>query len=153
MERFKPVHILQTPPGKTAQASLDFRMSQIGDLIDRLEKITGRKITRGGMEKAVSLANRRQQAFRRFLELHKLSSCAISGEEALIVTGASFHDDIARWAENVERLCLEREERFRAQPDDSAPQLRLLLAGAPLIHPNFKLLRLIEAGGRDGSRR
>jgi len=72
----------------------------------------------------------------------------ISGEEALMVTGASFSDDVSRWIENVEHLWAGREERFRRQqlaPPARAP--RLPLTDAPLIYPNFELIRIVEASG------
>lgn len=145
LSAFKPVHILQLPPSKDTPSAGQFWMSQVWELVPRLEELTGRALTREALEQAVLLVNRRQQAFRRFLELRQCIPAAVSGEEALTVTVASFTDDVARWTAQVEALCAERE----ARAPEAARTPRLLLTGAPLIHPHLSLVRIIEEAGAE----
>ena len=141
LEAFKPVHILQLPPSKTTPAALNFWLDQVWELVAKLEECTGKRLTRASLQTAVEMLNRRQQVFRRFLELRKQNPPAVTGEEALFVTNSSFHDDPERWTRQLELLCTERESRGQGSSNIS----RLLLTGAPLIYPNFKLMRIIEA--------
>jgi benzoyl-CoA reductase/2-hydroxyglutaryl-CoA dehydratase subunit BcrC/BadD/HgdB len=145
LSAFKPVHTLQLPPSKATPSAVRFWTDQVWDLVHRLEALTGRTLTREALEQAVTLANRRQQTFRRFLELRQRIPAAVTGEEALTVTVASFTDDIARWTAQLEALCAEREPRA-AEP---ARKPRLLLTGAPLIHPHLSLVRIIEEAGAE----
>ena len=148
LERFAPVHVLQLPPSKSSPAALDFWLGQVQELVARLEALTGGRLTRPALGAAVELLNHRQRAFRRFLAIRKLVPSVVTGEEALFVTGASFNDDAGRWTLNLEALCVEREERWRRKrAGDGHRMPRLLLAGAPVIYPNFKLARIIESAG------
>ncbi len=140
----KAVHVMQLPPTKSTRGATRFWEEEVWALVARLEGLTGRKLTRDGLEQAVTLLNRRQQVFRRFLARRQRVPAAVTGEEALLVTSASFADDIERWTTHLEQLCAEREA---AAP--GTRKLRLLLTGAPLIYPNLKLVQLLEASGAE----
>lgn len=148
LEPYKQVHILQLPPSKSDDDARRFWIEQIWRLKRRLELVTGQKLTRKGLMDAIAMLNRRQKAFARLFKLRKLFPSVISGREALTVTVASFYDDVERWVKNVHHLCEERENRYVANQficDEFAP--RLLITGAPLIYPNFKLVNIIESTG------
>jgi benzoyl-CoA reductase/2-hydroxyglutaryl-CoA dehydratase subunit BcrC/BadD/HgdB len=150
MAEFKPVHVLQLPPTKNTRAAGQFWIGEAWELVRRLETLTGRKLTGESLAQAIGMLNRRQQAFRRFLELRKRVPSAVGGEEALLVTGASFSDDVERWTAQLGQLCAERE--FRAAEADRAPALRrprLLLTGAPLVYPHLKLVCTIQEAGAE----
>jgi len=144
MEAYKPVHVLQVPPSKSSAAAGQFWLSQIWDLIARLEDLTGRKLTARNLLASIELLNRRTAVFRRFLGLRKAVPSRVTGEEALMVTHASFYDDPARWTGKLEALCAERES---ADPVTDKRACRLMLTGAPVLFPNLKLVRAIEGAG------
>jgi len=56
IESLKPLHIFHTPPGKTAPAALDFWLAQVWELVSRLEDLTGKKLTRPGLQARWSFA-------------------------------------------------------------------------------------------------
>jgi benzoyl-CoA reductase/2-hydroxyglutaryl-CoA dehydratase subunit BcrC/BadD/HgdB len=141
----KPVHIMQLPPTKNTRGATRFWVEEVWALVERLEALTGRKLTREALEQAVTLLNRRQQVFRRFLDLRKRVPSAVTGEEALLITNASFTDDLERWTAHLEQFCVEREAAAPA----SGAKVRLLLTGAPLIYPHLKLVQLIEESGAE----
>ncbi|MGD0110804.1 MAG: 2-hydroxyacyl-CoA dehydratase family protein [Armatimonadota bacterium] len=143
---FKPVHVLQLPRTKSTRAAASFWIGEVWELARRLETLTGHKLTREALEEEIVLLNRRQQVFRRFLELRKRVPSLVTGEEALLVTGASFSDDPGRWTAHCEQLCAEREAAVNRS---SERKLRLLLTGAPLIHPHLKLVQIIEQAGAE----
>ena len=60
------------------------------------------------------------------------------------MTQASFYDDIDRWIQKTEELCEELKNRSSCIMGRSS---RLLLTGAPIIWPNFKVLNIVEETG------
>lgn len=148
LDTFKPVHFLLLPPSKSSSSAQKFWLVQVWELIAQLEVLTGQRLKRADLQNTIQLSNRRWEAFRRLLKLRQLIPSVISGEENLFVTIASFHDDVERWVANVEKLCAERYERYRSgQFVASADAPRILLTGAPLIYPNFKIVRILENAG------
>ena len=146
----RPVHVLHLPRSKSAPAAIAFWTDEVRALVRRLETLSGRKLTREALEQAIERLNCRQRVFRRLLELRKHSPSALTGEEALLVTGASFSDDLERWTAHCEQLCREREALVvGASQAPVRPKLRLLLTGAPLISPHLKLVRIIEEAGAE----
>jgi benzoyl-CoA reductase/2-hydroxyglutaryl-CoA dehydratase subunit BcrC/BadD/HgdB len=145
LAEYKPVHELQLPPSKSTRGAARFWREEVWALVSRLEALTGQKLTREALEQAIAMLNRRGQVFRRFLDLRRRNPSVLSGEEALLVTNASFTDDPERWTAQLEQLCAERE----ALPAPTTPKLRLLLTGAPLVYPHLKLVQIIEEAGAD----
>ncbi|MBM4044195.1 MAG: 2-hydroxyacyl-CoA dehydratase [Planctomycetes bacterium] len=144
--RVKPVHMMHLPASKAARAGQDQWLAEVTRLAEVLEALSGVKITRERLRAAIELLNRRQDAFKRLFELRQLHPPRITGLDALFVTGASFHDDVRRWTDKVQALCQQLEGQQRRGADgEHSP--RILLTGAPLIHPNFKLVEIIEVAG------
>ena len=145
LSRFVPVHTMLLPPAKDEPGTRALWLSEVEAFRERMGTLTGTPIDRTALRAAIDLLNARQQAFRRLLKLRQRKPPRISGEEALYITGASFLDDPVRWAEQVNKLCNTVPGAGARSTANSAP--RLLLTGAPLIHPNFKLAQIIEQAG------
>ncbi|MBL7039639.1 MAG: 2-hydroxyacyl-CoA dehydratase, partial [Pirellulaceae bacterium] len=72
----------------------------------------------------------------------------MTGEQFQFVTGASFADEPSRYTENLRTLVdVLRKAGAAGYQVAGADAPRVLLAGAPLIYPNFKLLEIIEKAG------
>ncbi|MBI2301024.1 MAG: 2-hydroxyacyl-CoA dehydratase [Armatimonadetes bacterium] len=143
VEHLKPVHVLELPPRKDSPAARAFWAEQVRGLLAALERLTGRRLRRRALHGAIALVNRREEAFRRLLRLRQADPPALSGEDFLFVTQASFTADAAAWAEHTEALCAVLE----ARPARPANGRRVLLTGAPLIWPNHKVVQLLEQAG------
>jgi benzoyl-CoA reductase/2-hydroxyglutaryl-CoA dehydratase subunit BcrC/BadD/HgdB len=148
LSRSVPVQVIPLPASKIAPGAREMWLQSVRRFQEALERLTGKKIAQDRLKAEIELLNERQKAFREFFKLRRLRPSVITGEDALYVTGASFVDDPARWTKETLALCAElqaahREGRF-VRPAD-AP--RILLTGAPLIHPNFKVARVIESAG------
>jgi benzoyl-CoA reductase/2-hydroxyglutaryl-CoA dehydratase subunit BcrC/BadD/HgdB len=148
LSAWAPTHVMQLPASKTAPGARELWLRSCQTLLERAEKLTGKKVTRENLKSAIIQLNDRVKAFRRFFQLRRSAPPVITGEDALFVTGASFLDDPARWTKEVlalwQELVASRLEGRFVRPAD-AP--RILLTGAPLIYPNFKLARIIESVG------
>lgn len=143
-----PTHIMQLPYSKTGPGAKETWIHAVRVFMERLESLTWKKITRDAVRQAILLLNERQKAFREFFRLRRLRPSVITGQDALYVTGASFFDDPARWTKETLALCEELRAAHHEQRYACAPYTpRILLTGAPLIYPNFKIASIIESSG------
>jgi benzoyl-CoA reductase/2-hydroxyglutaryl-CoA dehydratase subunit BcrC/BadD/HgdB len=145
LANYLPVWMLQLPNTKDAPQSKEFWLIEVKLFKKKIERVTGRKITYDKLKQAIELLHKRTEVFRRLYEIRKSKRPVITERDTLLVIQASFYDDIRRWIEKTERLCDELEgsiKNGKAICDEKTP--RLLLAGAPIIFPNYKLLNIIE---------
>lgn len=137
-----PVHVMELPVDKQGPGAERRWLEQVRFLAERLEKLTGQRITRQGLRGAIDFINQRQSAYRELLALRQEDPPRLSGLEALLLTNASFSDDVARWTQHARVLAAER----RSAPAPARGP-RLVVTGAPLIHPNLRLVELVESLG------
>jgi benzoyl-CoA reductase/2-hydroxyglutaryl-CoA dehydratase subunit BcrC/BadD/HgdB len=137
-----PVHVMQMPTDKQAEGAEADWLVQVERLAAQLEDLTGGNLKRKALEDAIRTINARQQAFTEFLELRKCHPPRVSGLEMAYVTSASFADDVTRWTDHVGELASERQSA-----SGIADGPRLLVTGAPIIHPDLQLLEIIEEAG------
>lgn len=145
LSSYLPVWMLQLPNTKDTPQSKELWLIEVKLLKKRVEKLTGNKITAGKLKKAIELLHRRTEVFRRLYKIRKSKPPVITERDFLLVIQTSFCDDVGRWIEKTERLCDELEEnikRGKSVFNEKIP--RLLLAGAPIIFPNYKLLDIVE---------
>lgn len=142
---------LKIPQDKSLTFSKELWFREIKILKERLEELTGNKITREKLKGAIELLHKRQAVFRRFYEIRKHNPALVNGRDAQLIIQSSFYDDIKRWIEKTEDLCNQLSNQpapaKRSSPEKSAipkRKLRLLLTGAPVIWPNYKVLNIVE---------
>lgn len=143
-----PVHDLEFPNVKESEASRVYWQRSVRDFAVRLQKLTGKRITRKRLNTAMALTRRAQMAFRSLHSLRRKAPSLILGKDIFLVTNAYFFDDLERWTEAVEALVAELKQRdaegFNAA-QKKAP--RILFTGSPPVFPNLKLPLLIEEAG------
>ena len=123
-------------------------MSEIKFLKQKLEDLTGRKIKRKALLKEIGKWNDAQAAWGRLLEYRKLRTVPISGQDMMLIAQASQKDEITRWTKKVGDL--ERELKVMVKKGLHAGETgaaRIMLAGSPMIYPNFKIPSLVEESG------
>lgn len=142
-----PVYVMEVP-NKKNRASLDLWRSEVVDLKQVIEKLTGNKITADKLARATKLVNARRRALQRLYETRKASPVPISGKDALLVSQVSFYDDVSRCAQQVNALCDELEKRVaKGEGVFPADVPRILVSGSPMAIPNWKLPHIIESAG------
>jgi len=72
---------------------------------------------------------------------------AIRGSDLLLAMNVSFFDDVVSWTDAVTRLVAEAERGRQKDREPPANAPRLLLTGAPVIWPNWKVPEIIEEAG------
>ena len=132
------VHMMNVPAIKRGEAARRAWIEEVKNLVRVLERKLGKRLRPEGLKRSIQTYQRAQEAWRRFTKARM--SGGIWGQDALLVAQVGFYDDVARWTENVIMLTDELEGRKPVSPDAA----RIMLAGSPIIWPNWKVPTLIE---------
>jgi benzoyl-CoA reductase/2-hydroxyglutaryl-CoA dehydratase subunit BcrC/BadD/HgdB len=146
-----PVWEMNVPRVKDTPQAKKYWLEQVKEIKGKIEKLTGRAITRKAMRTAIKTTLAATAASRRLLDLRK-GSPLISGRDAMLVDQMSYFDDLPRWTEKTNLLCDELEkkasEKTYVAPEDTP---RILLTGSPMIWPDcWKIPNLIEESKPQG---
>lgn len=116
--------------------------------IEKLEAVSGRKVTTEGLREGIALVNAKRRAVQRLAALRRADPAPISGLDALLINQVFFYDDPKRFTASVNTLCDELEERVK-KGIGPFPRgtTRVLVSGCPMAVPNWKLPMLIETAG------
>ena len=115
---------------------------------DKLEEMSGKKITPAKLKESIRIVNEKRKAVQRLAALRDASPAPISGLDALLVNQVFFYDDPLRFTSSVNKLCDELESRRKNKvgvADEKAT--RILVSGCPMAVPNWKLPWLVEQAG------
>jgi benzoyl-CoA reductase/2-hydroxyglutaryl-CoA dehydratase subunit BcrC/BadD/HgdB len=117
----------------------------------KIEDLTGNKITDRKLMSTIKLLQKATKAFRRLQDIRK-GSPVIMGRDAMLVNQTSMWDNIERWTQKTEELCDELEERIRQKTWACPPDTpRVMVTGTPMVWPdNWKLPNLIEESNPQG---
>jgi len=145
---YLPIWTLNVPRIKDNPQSKSFWTEEVKELKKKIEELTEKKISRERLKSAIALVLKAQKTFRRLYDIRKSDIITITGRDAMLVTWSLFHDDIHRWTEKTEELCGELEKHVADRRSICSPQTpRLMLAGSPIIWPNWKIPNLVEESG------
>lgn len=145
LAEFAPVHMMDMPRAKEEESSRAFWLEEVNRFKNRLEKVTGVRITRRRLKQAIRMIQRAQAEFHRFHHIRKTVPPVIHGRDALEVMNAYFYDHAEDWTEAVSKLNDELEERIRNRSEVAkADAARIMLTGSPMVFPNWKVPTIIE---------
>jgi benzoyl-CoA reductase/2-hydroxyglutaryl-CoA dehydratase subunit BcrC/BadD/HgdB len=144
---YLPTWVIDLPGRRDYVRDMPVWLSEIREFLRWLEKLTGKRVGRRELRDSITLFRRRTEAFRALYNLRRRYPHLLSGRGAFLVTQASFTDDVARWTEQVWALVRELEEEGARRPEPPAGFLPVLLTGAPVAWPNWKVLNVIEEAG------
>lgn len=115
---------------------------------DRVEQLSGCTIDVVKLKNGIEIVNNKRRAVHRLAQLRKADPAPISGLDALLISQVFFYDDPIRFAQSVNKICDEIEERIRTHSGVAAKGVpRILLSGCPMAVPNWKLPWIIETSG------
>lgn len=143
----KETYIMDVPQMKRPQDIVKWK-DEIATFAQKVEEVTGNKLTVENLAEAIKLINAKRAALKRVYDCRRADPAPISGKDALLMTQIAFFDDPARCAEMANKLADELEERVAAGtgvfPKGTK---RILITGTPLAIPNWKLHHIIETSG------
>ncbi|MBT8171420.1 2-hydroxyacyl-CoA dehydratase family protein [Candidatus Bathyarchaeota archaeon] len=148
---YKPVWYMNPPRVKDDPHTLDMWKKETMVIKEKIEKLTGNKITRKKLKTTIETMQQATKAFRRLQELRK-GVPLINGRDAMLVNQTSLWDDIERWTQKVNELCDELEKRLEQKAYSSYPDTpRVMITGTPMIWPDsWKVPNLIEESNPKG---
>lgn len=141
------MHVMELPQMKRDK-DLAFWRSEIVDLMNRLEEMTGKKVTSDSLKASIVEVNNKRRALQRVNAARAADPAPISGKDALLATQVAFYDDVPRFTQMMNALADELEARIAAG-DGVSPKgaKRVLITGTPMALPNWKLHDIIERAG------
>jgi benzoyl-CoA reductase/2-hydroxyglutaryl-CoA dehydratase subunit BcrC/BadD/HgdB len=128
-----------------------YKADYINDLYlfkQRLEKVTGNKITYVRLKTAILALASAQQEIHRFYRLKMHQPAVIKGTHAMMVINSYSYERVDKWTRALRILNDELEMRIinrKFVAKENAP--RLMLTGAPVVFPNIKVPLLLEEMG------
>lgn len=147
LEDLTPVFVMEVPQMKEARDRALWK-EEVLRFKDRMEELTGNRITAESLSRAIQMVNSRRRVLQRLNILRKAVPTPISGRDALLVNQISFYEDPVRFTQKIGELCEEVEGRVARKegvvPEGSA---RLMLSGCPMAVPNWKLPYVVESSG------
>ena len=123
----------------------DGLIRELRDLTDELADITDFSLTAASLRDALAVTAAAHKAHRDVEALRRTAEPPMSGCEAMLIADAYGYGDIAGWTAACEELCAALPAERTRSSGDRRP--RLLLAGSPIIWPNFKVPSLVENTG------
>ncbi|MBW2039255.1 MAG: 2-hydroxyacyl-CoA dehydratase [Deltaproteobacteria bacterium] len=153
LSNYTEVWMLEVPHIKDTDGSRRQWIQQLYTLKKNIEKLTGRKfigrrIRRKALEDSIGIINRARYQARRLYEIRKSPAPVILGREAMLAINAYSYDIAFEWTRAMSELNDELEALYhKGQFVCSEYTPRILIAGSPMIFPNWKIPSLIEEMG------
>ncbi|MGA1848919.1 MAG: double-cubane-cluster-containing anaerobic reductase [Thermoplasmatota archaeon] len=148
LEDWVPVVMMNIPRVKVGDTSSKLWVKEMIYLKNRLEELTGNRITKAAIKKEIQKWNEANHLWMDLLEIRKSEKPPISGRDAMLIVQASQFDRIGRWnrktRELMEELRTMKKKGLQAGEEGAS---RILLAGSPMMYPNFKIPTIIEESG------
>jgi len=143
----KDFYVIDLPQMKTEEGKKLLK-GEYKKFVEKLEKVSGKKITVESLRKGIEITNEKRKAVNRLAALRKANPVPISGLDALLVNQVFFYDDPVRFTDSVNKLCNELEERIKkgigVYPKNTK---RLVMSGCPMAVPNWKVPMIVESSG------
>ena len=142
-----PTYVIEVPQKKTS-AARELFLSEIKELVEKIESVAGRRIDAAGLAAATAKLEAKKAALRRLNNARQADPTPISGLDCLVISQVSFFDDIDRFTAKVNELADEVESRAAAGQGAFAKSTpRILYSGTPMPLPDWKLYSIIEGSG------
>ncbi len=148
LEDWVPVVMMNIPRVKIGETGSELWIRELEYLGRKLQELTGKKVSRKALVKEIKKWNRAHELWSRMLELRSSRKHPISGQDAMLVVQASQVDDIERWNRKTSELIQELERMMKeGKVAGEEGAARVLLAGSPMMYPNFKIPSIVEESG------
>ena len=142
-----PVYVMDLPQMKRAK-DVQAWAEEIAAFKDKVEEVTGNKVTAESLAESIRLINGKRKALERLYEIRKNDKLPISGRDVLLISQIAFYDDPGRFTQMTNKLCDELEQRI-ADGVSVFPEgaKRIMLTGTPMAIPNWKIHNIVETSG------
>ena len=142
-----PVYVMDLPQMKRAK-DIQAWAEEIAAFKDKVEEVTGNKVTAESLAESIRLINGKRKALERLYETRKNDKLPISGRDVHLISQIAVYDDPGRFTQMTHKLCDELEQRI-ADGVSVFPEgtKRIMLTGTPMAIPNWKIHNIVETSG------
>ncbi|MBU0481553.1 MAG: 2-hydroxyacyl-CoA dehydratase family protein [Proteobacteria bacterium] len=147
LDRLVPTYVMEIPQMKKARDRALW-IEEVKDFKVKVEEVCKTEISAEDLAGAIKVINNKRKALQRLTALRSASPAPISGKDGLLIEQIAFYDEPVRFAEKVNALCDELEQRVVAGVGvigTEAP--RIMVSGTPMALPNWKVHNLLETAG------
>lgn len=147
LDREVTTHVMEIPQMKRERDRVLW-LEEVKDFKKKMEEVSGKTITTTDITNATKIMNEKRKALQRLNSLRAHNPSPISGKDALLIEQIAFYDEPVRFAQKLNVLCDELDQRVKKE-DGVAPKTapRVLVSGTPMALPNWKVHNLIENAG------
>jgi benzoyl-CoA reductase/2-hydroxyglutaryl-CoA dehydratase subunit BcrC/BadD/HgdB len=135
---------LGVPSDSDIDFSLEYFIERLNTLKQRVEAVTGNKITDQKLHEAIGLYNRMRYLLRKISMMRRGTPLSISSSEFIFLNHASYYADPEFMVDFLEKTYKDLENTSRAQDTDNP---RILLIGPNMAYGDDTIYRLVEQAG------
>ncbi|MBU0485366.1 MAG: 2-hydroxyacyl-CoA dehydratase family protein [Proteobacteria bacterium] len=147
LDRLVPTYVMEIPQMKKARDRALW-IEEVKDFKAKVEEVCNKEVSSFDLAGAIKVINNKRKALQRLTALRAASPAPISGKDALLIEQIAFYDEPVRFAEKVNALCDELEERVVAGEGVIGVEApRIMVSGTPMALPNWKIHNLLETAG------
>ena len=147
LDRLVPTHVMEIPQMKNKR-DRTLWLEEVKDFKAKVEEVCDKKISTEELAEAIRVINDKRKALQRLTTLRANNPAPISGKDALLIEQIAFYDEPVRFAQKVDELCDELEERVAGGAGVAAADVpRVMVSGTPMALPNWKVHNLLETAG------
>jgi benzoyl-CoA reductase/2-hydroxyglutaryl-CoA dehydratase subunit BcrC/BadD/HgdB len=145
---FKPTFMYNLPPEQNHRTYSDFSFRETLRLVTFLETHLAAKLSRKILYREIQRSQKRSLLVRTLQEERIEKPTALSMTDFFLIIQSYLFRPVQpdEWLLETEKVI---KEIRSFQPERTSLRPRLILTGAPIVWPNFKLLNLIEESGAD----
>jgi len=145
LNAYLPTWVMEIPQDKDYLKNRDLWVKEVKSLIARLRKFTGNFAGKTELTKIIKEYRHQVDIAREFHSFRGGKPELLSEMDYLLVMQAAFILSPALWSEKVSQLL----EDLKKQKSPANNKKRILLAGSPVIWPNYKIVQLLEESGAE----
>ena len=150
MGKLKPTHVMQLPPGRDGELSLQFWAQEMHRAAEVISAQFETQITEVKLRQAIQRKNRERRAMLRLYEIGKLKPCPTSGYElSTLAESVQFLFSSEEKIQTLENRAKELEELYENELKGKPSRPRILITGCPIGGVREKIIKQIEELGAD----
>lgn len=147
LDRHVSTHVMEIPQLKR-ERDKQLWLEEVKDFKQAVEKTVAAEISTTDLSAAIDVLNDKRRSLQRLNDLRHAKPSPISGRDMLLIQQIAFYDDPVRFTSQVNKLCDELEARtlnnLGVAPAETP---RIMISGAPMALPNWKLHNIVEQSG------
>ena len=135
-------------PASREDKDIEMFVSQLYDLMEKLEDVTGNSITYASLSQGFRKVGYAQYELSEFIRLKKQMPYLIRGSHAMAILNSASYMPADVWGKALHKVNQSLEKKIAEKKTVTSKKLpRILLTGSPIVFPNIKIPLLIEEMG------